>query len=61
MGMLLHQPLLQLEQKLAWMMIQFFECEVASIGTDFSILVLFGHNRLDSQLVAIPAKDFVHT
>jgi hypothetical protein len=24
-------------------------------------LVLFGHNRLDSQLVAIPAKDFVHT
>jgi hypothetical protein len=61
MDMLLHQPLLRLEQKLAWMMIQFFECEVASTGTGFSILVLFGHSQLDSQPAAIPTMDFVHT
>jgi len=59
--MLLHQPLLQSEQKWVWMMIRFFECEVASIGTGSSILVLFEHNRLDSQLEAIPTEDFVHT
>ena len=61
MDMLLHQLLLLLEQKWVWMMIRFFECEVASTGTGSSILVLFEHNRLDSQLVAIPTKDFVHT
>jgi hypothetical protein len=60
MGKLLRRPLLQWEQKLVWMTIQFFEYGVASIGTDFSILVLFGHNQLDSQPVAIPTKDFVH-
>jgi hypothetical protein len=61
MGMLLHQPLLQSEQRSVWMMIRFVECEVASIGTGSSISVLFEHSRLDSQLVAIPTEDFVHT
>ena len=61
MGMPLHQPPLRSEQRLVWMTIRFVECEVASIGTGSSISVLFEHNRLDSQLEAIPKEDFVHT